>query len=930
MNFFKKAAIFCLSLLTCVSFGLAAVSCAETPNNSDSNSGSSSVTPVEPADYVYRVSVENAGGYAFPNVNVSLVKDGATVATAKTVPTTGYAYFEDVTPDNYDIVIDGYPAGYEVESAYKTAAATGQEYTATITPKGILDGTPAANTRYKLGDIVHDFSIMTSDEKTFTLSNILAEKELVIINFWGTQCGPCKQEFPAMQNALISYSDSVDCIAISTYDPQSSVQRFKKENGLTFNMAAAGAGNLASYFPVSAIPQTYMIDRYGVVVFDHMGSMTAASDWTVRFDKFLGEDYVPTVMKNAMDGLEDEDQNQGAELVKPTYTAPSVEEVKSTLGVTDDSFKFRFQEFGVKEGDDAYDEYNWPWLVTTEGQDVFLKASNQAVNNSYAILYADYTAKAGDVIAFDYKLGSEERCDYLYLMVNGTPTVRLSGNRKDKWNTCYAYVFEEYETGKCEIAFAFVKDGDKGVYEDVAYIRNLRVLTEKDIPANAGSDAHVFRYAAHVLNEEENATTQYKYYDDVVYYSKEDGGDGYYHVGDVDGPILYANIWYASLWNETSAWMLTFNNYFVEDGFNYYSAFEQHAWSSNQPTDFWGYTPVTKELQELLDLMVKNVTAGQIWDGAYHDKEWLELCCYYQHYGDEPFKDTMAGITFHAAIDLHVGDNKVDVLYSINPRGFKYEFTATETGIYHIQSTSDSIDTYAFLFDENENMLGYWDNKIFVNSWTDENGQLQMDGNFEFVWKFEAGVKYYLLFTTADDKAATYNVNIKLEPDSYEYLAPAATYRSQNLATYETFVADAPEYAYSDPEQGGDGYYHVVNKDGTLGSILYLDTINSTYFFPYSLAGRIEAFKQYNEDGEWHGDWKVEPSKRPFYHNGVDYTEILDQYCAKSMQNEGDLHGFVAVDQTLYEALIAVTESKEYDGEKNSWLLLCYYYVTFS
>ena len=56
------------------------------------------------------------------------------------------------------------------------------------------------------------------------------------------------------------------------------------------------------------------------------------------------------------------------------------------------------------------------------------------------------------------------------------------------------------------------------------------------------------------------------------------------------------------------------------------------------------------------------------------------------------------------------------------------------------------------------------------------------------------------------------------------------------------------------------------------------------------------------------------------------------------MQNDGDLdseengapNGFIAVDQRLYEALVAITESKEYEGEKNSWLMLCYYYVTIS
>jgi ABC-type multidrug transport system fused ATPase/permease subunit len=56
-------------------------------------------------------------------------------------------------------------------------------------------------------------------------------------------------------------------------------------------MASVGAGNnLAGSFAAgSNIPQTILIDRYGVVVFNHIGAITNQSDWEMLFDTYVGE-----------------------------------------------------------------------------------------------------------------------------------------------------------------------------------------------------------------------------------------------------------------------------------------------------------------------------------------------------------------------------------------------------------------------------------------------------------------------------------------------------------------------------------------------------------------------------------------------------------------------------------------------------------------
>ena len=101
-----------------------------------------------------------------------------------------------------------------------------------------------AGSQYQLGDRIEDFTITAYDGRTFTLSEILEEKDMVVLNFWATWCGYCVMEFPHMEEAYQKYSDEIEIIAISceAADTDEVIAGFAAEHGLSFPMSTDAAG----------------------------------------------------------------------------------------------------------------------------------------------------------------------------------------------------------------------------------------------------------------------------------------------------------------------------------------------------------------------------------------------------------------------------------------------------------------------------------------------------------------------------------------------------------------------------------------------------------------------------------------------------------------------------------------------------------------
>lgn len=107
----------------------------------------------------------------------------------------------------------------------------------------------------------------------------------VIVNFWASWCGPCRDEFPVLQAGLDEHQDDGLAIVGVVYkDMPEAAAGFMDEFGATWDSVTDLDGEIAGAYRVVAPPQTYFIDSDGVLRSIHIGQVTA-DDFDLQYAK---------------------------------------------------------------------------------------------------------------------------------------------------------------------------------------------------------------------------------------------------------------------------------------------------------------------------------------------------------------------------------------------------------------------------------------------------------------------------------------------------------------------------------------------------------------------------------------------------------------------------------------------------------------------
>jgi len=114
------------------------------------------------------------------------------------------------------------------------------------------------------------FTLQSVDGKTVSLAQY--KGDVVMINFWASWCGPCRQEMPLLDDIYKQYKDmGFTLIGVNVEPDPHNANAWLKQTPVSYPVLYDPKSQVSQLYQVQAMPTTVIIDRKGIVRYVHNG-----------------------------------------------------------------------------------------------------------------------------------------------------------------------------------------------------------------------------------------------------------------------------------------------------------------------------------------------------------------------------------------------------------------------------------------------------------------------------------------------------------------------------------------------------------------------------------------------------------------------------------------------------------------------------------
>lgn len=120
------------------------------------------------------------------------------------------------------------------------------------------------------GQAAPDFALKSSTGENLRLSEYRGN--VVMINFWATWCGPCRQEMPLLDELYARYERvGFSLLGVNIDDDSRRAMQMIEDLGISFPVLFDARKEVSKLYEVEAMPVTVLVDREGYIRYVHHG-----------------------------------------------------------------------------------------------------------------------------------------------------------------------------------------------------------------------------------------------------------------------------------------------------------------------------------------------------------------------------------------------------------------------------------------------------------------------------------------------------------------------------------------------------------------------------------------------------------------------------------------------------------------------------------